>query len=59
MDEGIRDCEAKIIEACERAQVPPESDKLVSRGVQGAAEGLRQPRDIITKFWPFTKFSES
>lgn len=59
MDEGIRDCEAKIIEACERAQVPPESDKLVSRGVQGAAEGLRQPRDIITKFWPFTKFSET
>lgn len=59
MEEGIRDCESKIIEACERAQVPPESDKLVSRGVQGAAEGLRQPRDIISKFWPFTKFSEN
>lgn len=55
---GVTECEQSILDICEMSKVVPESDKLVSRGVQGASESLRQPRDVLQKFWPFSKQTE-
>lgn len=52
IDAKVREYKEQIRDACESAQIPPESDKLVARGVQGGAEGLRSPKDIVAKFWP-------
>lgn len=55
---GVNECEQSILDVCEMSKVVPESDKLVTRGVQGASEGLRQPHDVLQKFWPFSKNPE-
>lgn len=41
-----------ITQACDQAQIPPHSDRIISRGVQAASEGLKRPADIVNKFWP-------
>lgn len=42
---------SRILDTCEQAQVAPQSDRLISRGVQAAAEGLSSPAEIVNKFW--------
>lgn len=52
---GVQESEQSILDVCEMSKVVPESDKLVSRGVQGASELLRRPGEVLAKFWPFSK----
>ncbi|CAG9320324.1 unnamed protein product [Blepharisma stoltei] len=42
---------SRILETCEQAQIAPQSDRIISRGVQAAAEGLSMPSEIVNKFW--------
>ena len=46
----------EVIEAVqgsvEKARISPNSEILASRGLQAANEGLRDPKDIVQKFWP-------
>jgi hypothetical protein len=36
----------------ERIRNTSYSDKVISRGIQGNAEGVRKPVDVIRLFWP-------
>jgi hypothetical protein len=51
MEVKVQDYRDKIRDSCEMVQAPPESDLLVARGVQGSAEGLGRPKDVVGKFW--------
>ena len=42
----------RIYEACDEAQASPNSDLLITRGVQASAEGLKNPKSIVERFWP-------
>jgi len=52
IEKKVHEYRDKIRDSCEMVQAAPESDLLVARGVQGAAEGLGRPKDVVAKFWP-------
>lgn len=52
IEKKVNEYRDKIRDTCEMVQMAPDSDTLVARGVQGSAEGLGRPKDVVAKFWP-------